>query len=314
MERFIAIDGGKFGTKSARMIKDDTVVTDMFRTKIMVNPQIVPTTEGSYLVEYEGDRYIVGDNAESMSYETSKKLLIHKICLLTAIANIVDCADEVILAVGCPLSEFFNETSRKEYAKYIAPIGEHKIKVDGSVKYFKIKKVDVYPESIGIAYLNIPRFKDDAIGVIDIGGLNVNGCVYNKLAPVASTIFTANLGSNVLTVNVQNALKTEFGVNPKDYEMESILRKGFIKTAPEESREVIARVKREHIENILAECKKQQWELATLDIAFTGGTSLYLKNEIMSIFPYINTDNFSEDAPFLNVKGFLKMLLMTNKR
>ena len=49
------------------------------------------------------------------------------------------------------------------------------------------------------------------VGVVDIGGLNINCCVYNKGVPVLSSLFTDDLGSNVLVSGLRKELSMKYG-------------------------------------------------------------------------------------------------------
>ena len=66
-------------------------------------------------------------------------------------------------------------------------------------------------------------------------------------------------------------------------------------------------MKKEHAAVIYDECVRKQWPLDFMDIIFCGGTSGFLKNELMEKFE-VGEECFVPDAAFSNVLGFLKRL------
>ena len=66
---------------------------------------------------------------------------------------------------------------------------------------------EVLPESSGVIYLEQELCEKAAVGVIDIGGLNVNCCVYNKTVPVLSVI--RNFTYSLISQNSSNKNKVQ---------------------------------------------------------------------------------------------------------
>ena len=169
----------------------------------------------------------------------------------------------------------------------------------------------IFPESSGIIYLDRNRYENTSVGIVDIGGLNVNCCVYNKTVPVLSTLFTENLGSNVLTQNLKNALSTQYGEDIPQWMMDDILRDGYvvdnmeINGIREGSREFIADFKKKHIHSIIKKCEANGWNLRLTKLVFTGGTSELLREEIKEVIPGAT---ICDEAEKTNVRGFLKAL------
>lgn len=199
--RFIAVDTGKFATKAVTLRGEGSERFITFRTK----SEETMRTEAqgkSYIVEYKGKRYLVGEQAEVSSAKLTKAEDIHRISTYTAIHQLANGDDTVVVAIGCPLSVFENPESKEDYKKYMFPDRQIEIKVNETTKKLTILSVIVFPESSGIIYLD-RKYESMSAGIIDIGGLNVNACVYNKTMPIISTLFTENLGSNVLAQNLK---------------------------------------------------------------------------------------------------------------
>lgn len=216
----------------------------------------------------------------------------------------------MVVAIGCPLSVFENPESKEAYKKYMFPDRQIEIKVNETTKKLTILSVIVFPESSGIIYLD-RKYESMSAGIIDIGGLNVNACVYNKTMPIICTLFTENLGSNVLAQNLKNALATKYGEDIPQWMMEDILRDGYVVDNMESSgiregsKEFIADFKKKHIESIIKKCEANGWNLRLTRLVFTGGTSELLRNEILQVIPGAI---ICEEPEKVNVRGFLKAI------
>ena len=307
--RFIAVDTGKFATKAVTLRGDGSERFITFRTK----SEETMRTEAqgkSYIVEYKGKRYLVGEQAEVSSAKLTKAEDIHRISTYTAIHQLANGDDTVVVAIGCPLSVFENPESKEDYKKYMFPDRQIEIKVNETTKKLTILSVIVFPESSGIIYLD-RKYESMSAGIIDIGGLNVNACVYNKTMPIISTLFTENLGSNVLAQNLKNALATKYGEDIPQWMMEDILRDGYVvdnmssSGIREGSKEFIADFKKKHIVSIIKKCEANGWNLRLTRLVFTGGTSELLRNEILQVIPGAI---ICEEPEKVNVRGFLKAI------
>ena len=307
--KFIAVDTGKFATKAVTLRGDGSERFITFRTK-SEETQRSEAQGKSYIVEYKGKRYLVGEQAEVSSAKLTKAEDIHRISTYTAIHQLSSGDDTVVVAIGCPLSVFENPESKEAYKKYMFPDRQIEIKVNETTKKLTILSVIVFPESSGIIYLD-RKYESMSAGIIDIGGLNVNACVYNKTMPIISTLFTENLGSNVLAQNLKNALATKYGEDIPQWMMEDILRDGYLVDNMESSgiregsKEFIADFKKKHIESIIKKCEANGWNLRLTRLVFTGGTSELLRNEILQVIPGAI---ICEEPEKVNVRGFLKAM------
>lgn len=307
--KFIAVDTGKFATKAVTLRGDGSERFITFRTKS--EETLRTEAQGkSYIVEYKSKRYLVGEQAEVSSAKLTKAEDIHRISTYTAIHQLANGDDTVVVAIGCPLSVFENPESKEAYKKYMFPDRQIEIKVNETTKKLTILSVLVFPESSGIIYLD-RKYESMSAGIIDIGGLNVNACVYNKTMPIISTLFTENLGSNVLAQNLKNALATKYGEDIPQWMMEDILRDGYVvdnmssSGIRQGSKEFIADFKKKHIESIIKKCEANGWNLRLTRLVFTGGTSELLRNEILQVIPGAI---ICEEPEKVNVRGFLKAI------
>lgn len=319
MTRTIAVDSGKYETKVSVMTSPGNIKHASFKTQLDENVEKADNVTGkTYAVEFEGKEYILGEQARSQSFDRSKQNILHKIATYTAIALEMKAGgtngDFINLAIGCPLSIYINKEARKKYRDYIAPIGRKiNITIDDQEYNFVILKAMVYPESSGVVYLNKDRYENHVIGVIDIGGLNANCCVYDNLVPKAGpdVMFTLEMGGNILTSNIMTRLESDFNTQINESIYEEVMREGYLLKNPEESAVRISELKKEHVKKIFAECQRHKWSLENMRIVFTGGTSKILRKEIEEIFPTAITEHLDDDASFKNADGFLKQLLVS---
>lgn len=307
----IAVDSGKYDTKYATN-KPEGVMKNKFRTKVSpLKTQITADRGASHTVVLNGKTYVVGQQAmdSSTSFDTSKKLDLHKISTYTAIGLTVEDNAFVKLGVGCPLRVFCNDSDRKEYENFFFPEGGFvTITIDGVEKHFSITEVKSFAESSGIINLQSGKYMIKTVGVVDLGGLNLNACVYRNLFPLLETSISEELGGNTLQQKIKNEFQTQFNAPVTDYIMPTILKDGYSGSKNvEKQKEITAKMKSEHAHAIYEECVKKGWPLDFMEILFTGGSSIYLKNELMEAFQ-VGPECFVEDATYSNVLGFLKKL------
>ena len=305
MSIVIAVDSGKYATKAVRRLASGEIKRMMFRTKMDVTNETTIADRKSCVVKLNGESYVIGDSAETVDYEKSKEKDIHRICAYTAVAKLLEPGEkEVVMAIGCPLSIFSNVEARAKYRSYFMEETDVIISINGERKDFIIKDVVVCPESSGIIFGHHKEYKNAMIGVIDIGGLNTNCAVYNKLNPIKSTMFTTNLGANILTNDLKQVINSSFPeANIQDWQMENIISTGYIKSHKEDSAVLITKFFEKHFRNILDECKRKGWDLNNLDLVFVGGGSKLLEKEIKKFTA--NGTVISQSAEWDNAEGFL---------
>ena len=327
MERFIAVDSGKFATKVACYDKNLNE-TKMFRFRTRIGEgsfEDDALESNSYIVEIDGKTYKVGNGAKrEAELNSSKTSEEHKVCTLTAIALLVgDGVDDVNVAIGLPFKEWEIVEKRNAYKNYILPEGEITVTLMTSsnapavTKTFCIKNRYVFPESIGALYLdNMEEYIDSTAAVIDIGNLNINCTQWNNFEPDKEASLTGELGGNTLISGLATELSAEFGrVNETLVARKLLLPKeerfltptsGKESDIPERSKKFIDRYMIEHARKIRRACDAKQWSLDFMKLIFIGGTSEILKNEIYEVFG--DTVYIPEHPEYANVLGFLRLL------
>ena len=97
--RIIAVDPGKFATKAAANRSDVVERFLTFRTKM--EETLRTEAQGkSYVVQYEGKRYLLGEQAEVASAKSTKAEEIHRIATYTALHQLANGEDSIVVGVG----------------------------------------------------------------------------------------------------------------------------------------------------------------------------------------------------------------------
>ena len=310
MERTIAIDSGKYLTKAAMRRADGSNSLMAFRTKVdesnMDGSRILNPRE-THLVKFGGVYYVVGEGARRSDVkEITKASAIHKVAVYTAIALLVDSGDTVNCVLGCPLSVFKSRDAVTEYQNYIMPQGQQvNIEVDGMTKTFVIKSSIVLPEGIGTILLNPKKYGKGIVGVIDMGGLNCNCALFRNTFPVPDSMFTNNFGGNDLNIAIRRKLQTLLGTELMDELLEQDILQGYDLADEAESRRVISECKEAQVTKVLDACMEAGWNVRSMPLVFTGGTSYLLRDEIARLVPTASAEDILPDVRFANVLGFL---------
>lgn len=259
---------------------------------------------GCYLVKYDGISYVVGDTANaSPNYDTSKAIIEHKILCYLAMALMVPNHSHVHLVTGMPVQLWADRETRLrsiEYYKSEDTNGKVNITVDGIESTYSIDNVTILAESSGYVYSRADRYENALVGVLDIGGLNTNGAIYDGLNIIKSSTFSINYGASILRTEVKDAIRSKLGHNIQDYMIEHLMKKPTPEMVP-----VIREVKLNFMRKIIIEMKAHNWELNLLDICATGGGSNLMHEVIREVFPEVS---ISSDSLWDNVRGWKTLM------
>ncbi len=314
MIRTIAVDSGKYMTKAAMRRADGTDKLLEFRTKVdrmNVDGNILLNPKESHTVTFEDQRYVVGEAAHSSDVrETSKASDIHRVAIYAAIAQLVDSGDQVNVMIGCPLSVYANREKMIAYRNFMFTPGRQvTVEVDGATKTFVIRSAQVAPEGIGMIFMHMERYGAGLCGVVDIGGLNCNCAIYRNGFPVVHSMFTNSFGGNDLKIMVRRKLQDALETDLMDEVLEQDLLQGFDLADPEKTGALIRESREEQVRKIVGACMEAGWNVHSMPMIFTGGTSLLLKDEIIRQVPGVCGDEITDKVRYANVLGFLSAML-----
>lgn len=330
MKRFVAVDTGKFGTKVA-FYDEAKKVTKKFNIRTAhcdgdFRDDAVEDNTVIVQVDTLGDNvYKVGNGARGIGAEltTDKKLDVHRICALTALASIASKKeeDEMYVAVLLPAKEWANVSKREDFRDFILPEGKVTAKIKGAgnapimEKTFTIKKKYVFPESMGALFMDETIGSvspTSVIGVLDIGNLNLNATLWQGKELVQDKSSTADLGGSILIQEIAQEISTN--VTTCDEMIAAIILKtGDLPhgmNATEEQREaileIVAKVKAQHAEAVKKICHTRKWSLDLTPIVAIGGTSKDIDDELKQSFG--KNLIVLENSEFVNVLGALRMM------
>ena len=300
--KIIAVDAGKHATKAVATSGEKT----LFRTKSthLTTSLDIEAAGNSHKVIYEEDTFIIGDQGEYVDYSLEKNTLLHKMAIYTA-AYRLGCKGDIAAVIGCPTNIYLSKDNRKEFQDNIKQTPK-KFVVDGKLQNIKFSRVLIMPESSGVVYTNKELFIGKRVGVIDLGGRNMNFGIYDNLMPQPSSMMTTNQGSMHIEAMVKRKFEAMYkrGLSPRD--IEDIIENGGMKyqgkVAPE-SQKALSEIYMSYVDEVVSNLKKE-FPIDLIDIVATGGTSLLVENAIKQIVPHAQMVN---DTQWTNVKGFLEI-------
>lgn len=328
MKRYVAVDTGKFATKVAFYDekKDETKKFSIRTAHCDGDFRDDAVEENTVIIQVgDGEVYKVGNGARGIGAEltTDKKLDVHRICALTALASVASKKeeDEFYVAVLLPAKDWANVSKREDFREFILPEGKVTAKIKGQgnspimEKTFTIKKKYVFPESMGALFMDetIGNVGPTSVmGVIDIGNLNLNATLWQGKDLIQDKSSTADLGGSILIQEIAQEISTN--VTTCDEMIAAIILKNgelpYGMNATKEQEEailnIVAKVKRQHAEEVKRTCHTRKWSLDLTNIVAIGGTSKDIEAELKAAFGKNLT--VLENTEYVNVLGALRMM------
>lgn len=293
--KLVAIDNGYWATKVyAKGVRFS------FRSKYERASDAL--NKNALRLTYENVDYLVGDGATMTNAEYDKTTNeLHRICTYTALANLSSVGTEFNLVVGYPLSLYVSGANK--FSDYLQQDDYIEVRFNGELRVFKINNCTVFPQCAGAMYVNPEHFSNKIIGILDFGGLTVNGCIFENLNLVRESIFTENMGGIILFNKIKKVLEAKYEISIQEYEMPFIVKSGLVKYR-NESLKIINEVILNHLEEIKRITRLNKWNIDNITIFATGGTTLLFSDLLRSVFPHIEVSN---DPIFDNVRGFYRI-------
>lgn len=242
----------------------------------------------TYAVKFNGQNYLVGDGASGWNIELDKtNNELHKVTVYTCLGLINNGVPESYdIVVNYPLG-LYNKENKKKFEDFLKGDFEH-IEINGVKKSIRIRQCIVFPQTVPIIYL---KKYEGIVGLIDIGGLTVQGCIVKNMNLVKESIFIENKGCIIIFNEIKKLLNKKYGMNIQDYMIEDIVRNRML------DKELIEEYLQEYVFNLKQIMKKNGWNIEFLNIIFTGGGSLILKDYIEGI------GKLSDDPVMDNING-----------
>lgn len=297
MKLILSADIGKYETEliGRDIEKSEDIKLVNFRTKMYDLSDGYIEKEGkSYLVELDGKEFIVGEQGQDKSYDTSKTNMLHKLACYTAITQFLEPdtkENDIYMVLACPISVLQIQSAKEEYKNFIKGDGEINIKVDGNNYSFNIKDVTIKSEGSGIIYLEPEIFANKTVAVFDLGGLNQGIFLYNNKVCKKEDRFIEECGTDRLIELVKEQLSIYKKGNLTDTETaEKALDEGGLKSNGKidlKSAPYIQRAKENYLKEVLNHAKEHKFNLDELDkVVFVGGTTEHIKDDINALLPH----------------------------
>lgn len=239
------------------------------------------------IIQLNGIDYQVGIGQDDIDMDKSKSL-VHQLCLFKAIVENIDNNEPIDLILDLPLTHYYNLEYRNTFKELICQ--NKNIKHNGVAKGINIAQIEVCPQGLSSLYSNnANQYKNQLIGVLDIGALTIDGCIVDNLRPIKETIFSINHGVLILENKIKTALNQEFMLNIQDYEMPYIIKNGLNKI--NEAERIINNCIEEYFVSLKREMLAKNWSIETLNILGIGGGCCLLEDLLSLHFNYTQSNN-----------------------
>lgn len=254
---------------------------------------------------FEGNSYLVGEGATEQNLEYDKTNNdLHKLCTYTALSRInnITGVNSFDLVVSYPLGLYANDSER--YVNYLRSGSDTKICcVDGNTSKFRINNITAFPQGVAALYNHSDEYKNKIVGVIDIGGNTIIGAIFDNLNLIRESMFTERMGGIILQNRIKKRLDSEFSINIARYEIQKIIKEG-LKRNKSNSLLITKEVIDSHCMEIKNILRSNSWNIEDLEIFITGGSSLWMGENLKS---YLNYAKLSNDPIWDNAKGLYKV-------
>lgn len=293
---------GDFGKDTSKMVgkeindSENNLKYVSFKTKLYNLKEGFVDVEGnSHKVTFENEEYIIGEQGQEKSYETTKTTLLHKLACYTSITQYLEPNtknNEVYLALACPLSVLLNAEAKEEYKNFIKGDGEINIEVDGNDYTFTIKDVIIKAEGSGVLYTKPEWFVNKDVLLIDIGGLNMGINVYRNGVCKKEDRYPEECGNDELVRHVREQMSRYNKGNIISRETaEKILEDGYAMKygkVDAKSIEFLDTAKKNYVKDILTNIKDKKLNLNDFaEVIFVGGTVQRVTDVIHQEIPHV---------------------------
>jgi len=319
MKLVISADIGKFETEvmgrdfGNPQSNPEDIKLVRFRTKMYDLAEGYVELQGnSYVSEFEGTEYIVGEQGQSKSFDTSKTNILHKLSCYTAITQFLEPNtkdNDVYMVLACPTSVLQIQEAKEEYKQYIKGDGEIHIKVNGQDYYFTIQDIMIKAEGSGIIYLEPQIFQGKTVAIFDLGGLNEGFGKYIDMVCKKEDRFIEECGTDRLIEIVREQLSIYKKGNLIDASTaeKALLEGGILSCGriDEESKKFVERAKEIYLKEALENAKKHKFNIDEYDtVCFVGGTTSHVKDLVKKQVPH---SYIPEEPQISTVKGLYKV-------
>lgn len=312
----MALDAGKYDLKAiGRNVEGnpEDIKRTKFRSKMYDMTKGFVEAEGnSYKIELDGGTFIVGEQGEQSSNETSKTSLLHKLCAYVAITkylepNIKDNHIKIVLA--CPITILKNAEAKEEYKNFIKGDGVIKVIVNDENYEFLIDEITIKAEDSGILYLNPEWFQNKKVALLGFGGLNMNFTIFENSVAVPSSRFSVEFGSNRLIIDLVDTLSSFLrGQNVLFEDAERALNEGVLTVLKKPQSSTISVIEKFKIDFVIRakeELKMRGYNLDLIEVVAVGGTVFKIDSALKEVIG--KEINVPSEPQWASVEGLYRI-------
>lgn len=317
MSKFVLSgDIGKFETALIGRdlaLSGESLQTETIRTKIYdLDDGFIEVEGKSHLVEFEGKKYIIGDQGQDKSDDTSKTNILHQLSCYTMITrflkpNTED--NEIYMTLACPISVIAVPSAKEEYKDFIKGKGAITIIVDGEKYTFTIKDITIKTEGSGILYLEPKRFVNQTIAIVDLGGLNMGFSLYKNKSCKKEDRFIEQCGTDRLIELIREQLSIYKKGNLVSYDeaTKALDDNGlkYLGKIDPNSVEYITKAKTLYYNEVMKHIKSHKFNIGSVDsVVFVGGTTQHIRDIISNDLQH---SYIPEEPQLCTVRGLYKV-------
>lgn len=311
---------GDFGKDTSKLLgKEINESSDMIR-KVSFKTKLYDLGKGdveiegnSHKIEINGQKYIVGDQGTTKSYDTSKTQLIHQLCCYAGICQYLepDTKDNnIYMVLACPISVLQSPEAKEEFKDFMKDKGIIKVIVDDKNYEFEIKDIIIKAEGSGILYTDPKTFQGKDVVLFDIGGLNLGINVYRNGVCTKEDRFAEEYGNERLIKEIQDKMSLYYKGNIiNEDEATKILDDGYAMkfgSKDKDSEDYLEQARQDYFRSVLGIAKKHKINIELYNsIVFVGGTVKRIEDIIRREIPNAIIPN---DPQWSTVEGLYKVL------
>lgn len=256
--------------------------TKMFNFRSKILPYTDEDINNNLILEYENKKYAIGIGNNTLDIRKTNNA-IYRICTMAALAQCIENIEEFKITTALPMIHYKNKEFREQFKEYIAEPNIINVKLNNNKKIIVIKDIIVFMQGASALYAYNPeQYKNNIIAVIDVGGLTINGCIFEDLKPIVDSIFTINAGMLVLYSKIKNTLNEKQCSNIQDYKIPYLIN---------QQEDFIKEIVDTHFEGVIKEMRAKNWSIETLPMLGIGGGILKIKDTINKYLPKIKITN-----------------------